>query len=145
MLKKMLKNKTQIAFLILLVGMLACIRFFESTLFYDPFLSFFKTDFQNKSLPDYNSTQLFVNIFFRYSLNSIISLVILYVLFKDKNILKLSIGLYVVFLVVLLVLFAIELNLSTDYTLLFYTRRFLIQPMFLILLIPAFYYQKINK
>ncbi len=145
MLKKMLKNKAQIAFLVLLVGILACIRFFESTLFYDPFLSFFKSEFQNKALPEYNSFRLYLNISLRYFLNTIISLGIIHVIFQDKAILKLSYWLYLLFFVVLMILFFIEINFFKDYLLLFYTRRFLIQPLFLILFIPAFYYQKVNQ
>lgn len=145
MVEKLLRNKTRVVFTLLLVFVLALIRFFESKLFYDPFLSFFKSEFQNKSLPEYNSFKLYLNLSFRYFLNSIISLGIIYVLFQSKPILKLSLWLYLLFFVILIVLLFVEINFFKDYLLLFYTRRFLIQPLFLILFIPAFYYQKLTE
>ncbi len=145
MLENLLRNKTRAVFTLLLVFALALIRFFESKLFYDPFLLFFKSEFQNKPLPEYNSFKLYLNLSFRYFLNSIISLGIIYVLFQSKPILKLSLWLYLLFFVILIVLLFVEINFFKDYLLLFYTRRFLIQPLFLILFIPAFYYQKLTE
>ncbi len=145
MLNEILKNKYQLAIIGILVILLVCIRLFETKIFYDPFLDFFKTDFQNKELPDYESFKLFFNLLLRYFLNTAISIGILHVLFKDKNITKLSLVLFIFIFIVLITLFVIELNFVNDYLILFYTRRFLIQPIFLILFIPAFYYQKLNR
>ncbi len=145
MLNEILKNKYQLAIIGILVMLLVCIRLFETKIFYDPFLDFFKTDFQNKELPDYESFKLFFNLLLRYFLNTAISIGILHVLFKDKNITKLSLVLFIFIFIVLITLFVIELNFVNDYLILFYTRRFLIQPIFLILFIPAFYYQKLNR
>lgn len=145
MVERLLQNKKRIVFILMLLFALVSIRFFETKLFYDPFLSFFKSDFQNKPLPEYDSFKLYLNLFFRYFLNSIISLGIIYILFRSKSILKLSFWLYLLFFIILIVLFFIETTFFKDYLLLFYTRRFLIQPLFLILFIPAFYYQKANQ
>lgn len=145
MLNEILKNKYQLAIIGILVILLVCIRLFETKIFYDPFLDFFKTDFQNKELPDYESFKLYFNLLLRYFLNTAISIGILHVLFKDKNITKLSLVLFIFIFIVLITLFVIELNFVNDYLILFYTRRFLIQPIFLILFIPAFYYQKLNR
>ncbi len=145
MLNEILKNKYQLAIIGILVMLLVCIRLFETKIFYDPFLDFFKTDFQNKELPDYESFKLYFNLLLRYFLNTAISIGILHVLFKDKNITKLSLVLFIFIFIVLITLFVIELNFVNDYLILFYTRRFLIQPIFLILFIPAFYYQKLNR
>lgn len=145
MLNEILKNKYQFAIIGILVILLVCIRLFETKIFYDPFLDFFKTDFQNKELPDYESFKLYFNLLLRYFLNTAISIGILHVLFKDKNITKLSLVLFIFIFIVLITLFVIELNFVNDYLILFYTRRFLIQPIFLILFIPAFYYQKLNR
>lgn len=145
MIKKLLHNKKRITYVFLFVLGLVLIRFFEGRLFYDPFLTFFKTDFQNKSIPDYNFFKLFANLTLRFFLNSIFSLGLIYVLFQNKQILKLSIGLYLLFYVVLITLFFLEISFFNDFLLLFYTRRFLIQPILLILFIPAFYYQKKNQ
>lgn len=142
--KQILKNKNQIVILGILVTFLIAIRFLEDKIFYDPFLSFFKSEFQNELLPNYNTRKLFLNLFFRYTLNSAISVAIIQVLFNNRQLTRLSVWLYIILFVVLIVLFAIELYFFKDYMLLFYTRRFLIQPLLLILFIPAFYYQKLN-
>lgn len=145
MLNEILKNRNQIAIIGVLIALLIAIRFFEEEIFYDPFLEFFKTDFQNKALPEYNSLRLYANLFTRYFLNAFFSVTILHVLFQDKNITKLSTLLFGLLFLILILLFAFELKYTNDYLLLFYTRRFLIQPLFLILFIPAFYYQKMNQ
>lgn len=145
MLNEIMNHKKQVFIVGLLVFILVLIRFFEENLFYDPFLAFFKSKFQGKPLPDYESFKLYLNVSLRYIANAIISLGILHVLFNDKKITKLSINLYLILFLILFLLFVLILNFSNHHMLLFYVRRFLIQPLFLILLIPAFYYQKINK
>ena len=127
--------------ILILLVLLVMVRIFQEKIFYDPLLSFFKT---NKThLPDYNSLKLFLGLAFRYLLNSVISLGILWITFKDKAVVKLSAMLFAVFFVVLILALFVVLN-TKDPSLLavFYIRRFLIQPLFLILFLPAFYYQK---
>lgn len=145
MLRKLLKNKLILFLFLILVLCLALIRAFETKLFYDPFISFFKDEFQNKTLPEFDSLKLYLNLIFRYFLNSFISILILYILFENKQLIKLSVLLYTGLFIVLLFLFFVIINYSNNYLLLFYCRRFIIQPIFLILFIPAFYYQKLNK
>ncbi len=122
---------------------LVLIRMFENELFYDPLLSFFKLDYNNNPLPEFNSIKLLGNVALRFWLNSIISLLILWVAFKDKGILKLSGFLYVVFFVILMIAFSYFLFYSDtkSFLPLFYVRRFLIQPILLLVLLPAFYFQ----
>nr|WP_294936805.1 exosortase F system-associated protein [uncultured Flavobacterium sp.] len=131
----------------LLVLLLACVRLFEKHLFYDPFLEFFKGEFQNMQLPLYNTAQLFLGLLFRYFLNSGLSVAIIYIVFKDVQLVKVVSLLYAVFFVFLIAVFFWVLNFSEkpDYMVLFYVRRFLIQPIFLVLFLPAFYYQKKNS
>ena len=147
MLKKINKHKFRISLLLLSLLGLILIRAFENQLFYDPFLSFFKTDYQNKPLPDFDGVSLFFGLLIRYTLNTLLSLGIIYLLFKQLQLVRFAMLLYVVFFVVLIVLFFGLLYFSEqpDYLILFYIRRFLIQPLFLVLFIPAFYYQKINR
>lgn len=144
MIRKMLKNKTTVLIVVFALILLACIRAFESELFYDPFISFFKSEFYHKQLPFFFQDKLFLNLLFRYLLNSAISLVIIYFLFKEKQLLKLSFYLYTVLFLILIVIFFGYLNYTKnpDFMILFYIRRFLIQPLLLVLFIPAFYYQK---
>jgi exosortase F-associated protein len=133
-----------IAGIAVLAVMLVMVRFYEQDLFYDPLLPFFKTE--NKVLPEYDSLKLFFNLAFRYMLNTLLSLGILWLAFKDKNILMLSAILYLVLFVVLMTVLSIALNAeSPNLLLIFYVRRFLIQALFLILFLPAFYYQKRMK
>lgn len=127
-----------------LFSILVLIRAFENELFYDPFLNFFKHDYLQAVIPDYNGWLLFVNHIFRYGLNMLVSLAIIYVAFENKHVLKLCTGLYAVAFVILVALYFyfIQHNLSEDYLLTFYIRRFLIQPLFVLILLPAFYYQR---
>lgn len=127
-----------IVFLLILIVL---VRVFQHELFYDPLLDFFKSE--SKILPEYNSLKLFAGLLFRYVLNMVFSLGIIYLVFKDKAILKLCAMLYTLLFIVLIILFFIVLTADNkNLLLLFYIRRFLIQPLFLILFLPAFYYQK---
>lgn len=127
-----------------LFGILVLIRAFEDELFYDPFLDFFKNDYLKSKIPDYNAWLLFLNHVFRYVLNTLVSLAIIYVAFQNKHVLKLCAGLYTVAFVILIGLYfyLLQHNLAEDYLLTFYVRRFLIQPLFVLILLPAFYYQR---
>lgn len=137
-------NKARIAGIALLFILLVSVRILQKHLFYDPLLHFFET--KERQLPQYDSFKLFLGLLFRYSLNTIISLGILWLVFKDKSVQKLTLLLYVVFFIVLVGAYFIVLNLDNPgLLLLFYIRRFLIQPLFLILFLPAFYYQKHMK
>ena len=124
--------------------LIICIRFFEDKLFYDPFLQFFKSDYQNKSLPNFDSFKLLLNLFLRYLANTLLSISIIYLLFQNKMHVKIASFLYLILFVVLITVFSFLVFRSDkpDYLLLFYVRRFLIQPVLLLLLIPAFYFQK---
>jgi exosortase F-associated protein len=147
MLGQLLNNKARGVVLVLSIVGLVLIRTFEDTLFYDPFLSFFKSDFKNSPLPNFETLPLLIGLVFRYSLNTIFSLIILYCLFNQKQILWFSTQMYVlVLMVLLLVFFAVVFLLDPpNYMVLFYVRRFLIQPILLLLFVPAFYLQYRSK
>ena len=144
MIKKMLQNKFKILILLLLLALFAAIRLFENELFYDPFLLFFKSEFQLLPLPAFDKYQLFFSLFFRYFLNSIVSLAIIYAIFKEIELVKFSAVLFLIFFVILTTVFfsIIHFYGNTNNLLLFNVRRFLIQPIFILLFVPAFYYQK---
>lgn len=146
MLQKLLNNKWRIVQLVILIGLLVLIRAFENQLFYDPFLNYFKEE-SVSTYPEMNSVKLFSNLFFRYVLNTIISLAILYVIFKDLVLVQFSAVLYFFFFILLIVGFYIYLNHfdESHKMILFYIRRFLIQPLFVLLFISGFYYQKKNR
>lgn len=144
MLKRIWKNKVTLISVAALVLLLVCVRLLEEQLFYDPFLAFFKGAFQHAKLPDFDLNKLFLGLFFRYLLNAMISVAILYVVFKDLQLVKVVSILYFVFFILLIGSFFTVLTCceDPDLMLLFYIRRFLIQPVFLVLFLPAFYYQK---
>jgi exosortase F-associated protein len=147
MLQKILNNKIRVLQFLFLVALLVLIRAFENELFYDPFLDFFKKDFTKLRLPSFNSTQLFLGLFFRYTLNTAISLGIIYVLFKDVTMVKFAFALYYFFFMILMAAFFFIVYYANENSnwILFYVRRFLIQPIFVLLFVPGFYYQKQNK
>ena len=134
----------KIFWIVLLIALFAVIRMFENQLFYDPFLDFFKSEFQLMPLPTFDGFQLFLSLFLRYLLNSIVSLAIIYVAFKEVELVKFSAVLYGIFFVILTIVFfsIIHFYGNTNNLLLFNIRRFLIQPIFVLLFVPAFYYQK---
>jgi exosortase F-associated protein len=142
--KKLLNNKLKIALVLICILLLAAIRSYEEILFYDPFLEYFKGDYLNLAFPKYDGWKLFFGLSSRYFLNTIVSLSIIYILFKDLDLTKFAALLYLIFFVILITAFFGLLNVSDNYNyfILFYVRRFLIQPLFVLLFIPAFYYQR---
>jgi exosortase F-associated protein len=141
----MLKAVNIIALVVLGI-LLVLIRFFEDSLFYDPYLTFFQNDYLYLDSPRREVIKLVAFTTLRYVLNSVISLGILYVVFKDKSIIKFSAIIYGIAFSVLILLFLyfIANPKQEEYYLFFNIRRFLIQPLLLILLLPAFYYNKIK-
>lgn len=138
---------TKYILLLILVMLLILIRFFEDVLFYDPYLEFFQNDYLYMDSPRREVAKVFGFTTLRFVLNTLISLAILFVVFKDKSIIKFSVLIYAIAFVLLMVLylyFVVNPN-QEDYYLFFNVRRFLIQPIFLILLLPAFYYHKIKN
>lgn len=141
--------------IVMLFGILVAIRVYQESLFYDPLINFFKTDHSTHLLPEMDTVKLLGNLALRFWMNTLVSLGILWLLFRKKEIIKMSAILFIVVFVILMLTIIILLNGSptidgsTDNKLasgghlaLFYVRRFLIQPLFLLLLIPAFYFQK---
>jgi exosortase F-associated protein len=123
----------------------AIIRGLENQIFYDPFLVYFESDFKNLPIPQVDYFKLFGSLIIRFLLNTVLSLFLIYALFQDRNMLKFSGILYGFFALLLFAMFFIVLRYFAEMNwLLFYVRRFIIQPIFVILFIPAFYYQQQN-
>ncbi len=141
MAKKLRLSGFDILGIALLLVLLVSVRLFQDNLFYDPLIVFFKKD--TKILPQMDVMRLLLGLLFRYALNTAFSLGILWLVFKDWAIIRLSAILYSIFFILLIVAFVVTISMDSPHLLaLFYVRRFLIQPIFLILFIPAFYYQK---
>ena len=144
MLQKIINNKFRILQLLALVFLLVLVRAFENELFYDPLLNFFKKDFTNLDLPQFDFALLMVNVLFRYALNTVFSLGVIYILFKDISMIKFALFLYVFFFVIFAIgfFYIVYFSAENQNWILFYIRRFLIKPIFLLLFIAGFYYQK---
>ena len=139
-----MKYLAKILFSLFFLCLLFLIRAFETTLFYDPLIHYFKYDYLHQKIDDIDSWCLLVNLFYRYLLNSTISLGLIWILFKRKDYMKFS-GVFFVLAFIILIpvfLFLLKDNFQRGYLLLFYVRRFIIQPLFLLLLVPLFFYQK---
>ncbi len=146
MLNRLKNNSGKIVWILVLVILLVLIRAFENTIFYDPLIDYYRSEYAHLPFPEINVIKLFLSYGFRFYLNSVLSLFILYVLFKDTKIVKFSILLYMILGSVSMIVFFFVLNFFADESkmTLFYIRRFIIQPIFILLLIPAFYYQKVQ-
>jgi exosortase F-associated protein len=149
-----MNRMTKSIIVIFLVGLLVLIRGFEEALFYDPLTPFFKSVQSYDGLPHFEALKLLVNVVIRFLLNTSVSLGVLWVLFQNRDVIKLSGLLYSAMFVVLFAVFcylllsksvpngSLEKISETDNFMgLFYVRRFLIQPLLLLILIPAFYFQ----
>ncbi len=141
-----MSNSVKYILLFLLFGLLILIRVFENELFYDPYLTFFQNDYLYIDSPRREIFKLTAFTSIRYWLNTLISLGILYVIFKDKSIIKFSTLIYSFsFIVLILIYLYFVINPKQEHYYLFFNmRRFLIQPIILLVLLPAFYYYKLK-
>ena len=140
-------KKLRIAIILLLFLALVMVRGFESVLFYDPFIVYFEDDFLHSPIPVFSGRKLLLSMTFRYLLNSAISLLIIHVAFQNWSFTRFSIKFYLLAYLVLTVTFFIILKgeLANGYLFAFYVRRFLIHPLFVLLLLPAFYYKQLTS
>ncbi|MGB7785869.1 MAG: exosortase F system-associated protein [Salinimicrobium sp.] len=139
-----MKPWLKISIILLLVGLLALVRMYEYSFFYDPFMYFFEVDFKDElDIPAW----MFFNVFLRFLVNTFISLLILYVAFRSKGIIKFAGIIYVGFFLVLFPLFIYLMShIHTDnYLPAFYVRRFLAHPVLVLILLPAFYYYRLQR
>jgi exosortase F-associated protein len=144
-----MKRSVRFILLVVLFSLFFLVRGFSAKLFYDPFIDFFKNDYLAEGVfPDYKTSRLFIDILFRYLLNTVVSLGAIYVFFQKKALVFFSIKLYsILFLVLMFIYFLLlKTEFSSGYLLAFYVRRMLIHPVILIILLPAFYFQyKLKK
>lgn len=131
----------------ILIVLLFLIRAIEQELFYDPLIVYFQNDYLYSSMPEVNIWKLVIDVLIRYTLNSIITIAIIQLAFQKKKFVKFAGFFLMLAFMVLIPIFVYLLKgeFKEGYLFPFYIRRFLIHPLFLLLLLPAFYYQKINK
>jgi len=133
----------------ILIVLLVLIRLFEFEWFNDGLILFFRHDYLTEKLPWVPFDVIILTDSIRYWLNAIISIVLLNLFFRQKDLNKFLALIYTVAFLVLIVLLIYFLKHyeAGNYLGLFYVRRFLIQPLLLFILLPALLYQqqKIKK
>ena len=143
-----MKNLPKLLGIACLVILLILVRLFENKLFYDPLIDFYRYGGHlSMQLPQINFSKLLVFLSLRFWLNTLISLGILFIAFRSKPMIKFSAILFSIFFVIgfaAFCFFYINLNQQNVMTL-FYIRRFLIHPLFILILLPAFYYYQLQK
>lgn len=141
-----MKGVVKIIIILGLVGVLAMIRIYEYTYFYDPFMYFFERAYRSGETIDY-TFEMFFNVFLRFSLNTIVSLLILWVAFRSWGIIKFSCLVFAAFFIILFPLFIylMEHVQPQEYLAAFYVRRFLAHPLLVLILLPAFYYYRLSR
>jgi exosortase F-associated protein len=72
----------------LLFVLLVLVRAFEGELFYDPYLEFFKNDYLYMDNPRREVAKLIAFTTMRYLINSVLSLGIILLLFKDRSLVR---------------------------------------------------------
>ncbi|MDT0553265.1 exosortase F system-associated membrane protein [Urechidicola vernalis] len=139
-----MKKVIRYSVIAILFLLLFFIRGFEDVLFYDPFLLYFENDYLLAEFPSVDMWKLFLSILFRFSLNSIVSVLILKFVFSETVQLKFLIWLYIVFFIVCVSVFLIQVQSEFDngYLFPFYVRRLLIHPMLLIVLLPVYFVKR---
>ena len=142
-----MNNKTRYLLIALLILLLFLVRAAAQRYFYDPLILFFKQDHLNAvpGIPNQGRFYLFLAI--RYWINAAISIGIIHLLFPRFASIKFLIKIFIGAFLLLGLGFIILLQTSTsgNYRALFYVRRFLIHPVLLLLLIPAFYHRKLQE
>jgi len=138
---------TDILLVGLMVVMLAGVRFFQHYVFYDPLDDYFHTNFQAMPIPDMNNMLLILSNALRYLINGVLSVGILWMLFKSKSYIKASLWVYLFAFVLLNVVFLITLQfeVSLSKMALFYTRRFIIHPLLLFVLVAGGFFLQSKK
>lgn len=131
-------------FVILGIFGLISIRMLEDQFFYDPFLYYFHEANKHAEFPTFEWMKLVLNYIFRFLLNLIFSAIVVHFIFKNKEwTLQAIILMLIVFAITLpIYLYCIHTKFEVGYLFSFYMRRFVIQPLTLLLIIPLFYYRK---
>ena len=140
-------KRLRIVIILALFFLLVLVRAFEMQLFYDPFIEYFKNDYLYNPMPAFSGSKLLTSLIFRYGINTFISLIIIYIAFENKSFVIFALKFYMIAFVLLSITFFIILKgeLAHGYLFAFYIRRFLIHPLFVLLLLPAFYYKQLTS
>ncbi|WP_160137096.1 exosortase F system-associated membrane protein [Chryseobacterium sp. c4a] len=132
--------------LLVIVGIcgLIGVRMLEDQLFYDPFLDYFHEANKNIAFPVFEWRQLIGGNVLRFTLNLFFSCLIIQGLFKKKQwTFQGALMMVIVFAISFpIYLYCIQDKFEIGYLFSFYMRRFVIQPLIILLIVPMFYYRK---
>ncbi|WP_175620198.1 exosortase F system-associated membrane protein [Chryseobacterium schmidteae] len=135
-----------LSWLLIIVGVfgLVGVRMLEGQIFYDPFLNYFHEGNKNISFPEFEWGKLIISHIFRFALNLFFSCVIIHFLFKNKEwTVQGAVLISIIFAITFpIYLYCISDRFDIGYLFSFYMRRFVIQPLILLLIVPLFYYRK---
>ncbi|MCA6066868.1 exosortase F system-associated protein [Chryseobacterium sp. RG1] len=135
-----------LSWFLVIVGIfgLVSVRMLEDKLFYDPFLNYFHEAVKNIDFPSFEWGKLILGHFFRFILNLLFSCLIIQCLFKNKEwTVQGAILITIIFAITFpIYLYCIYDKFEIGYLFSFYMRRFVIQPLVLLLIVPLFYYRK---
>lgn len=134
-------------FVVFALGVLVSVRFFESVLFYDPLNEYFHNNFQTMPYPEMELGKLLLSNSLRFLINCVTSLWILWFLYKSRIYVKAGLWVFLFAFVLLTAMMLALLQVETDLAkmTLFYTRRFLIHPILLFILVAGCYYLNTQK
>ncbi|MFC3160314.1 exosortase F-associated protein [Chryseobacterium arachidis] len=120
------------------------VRVLEDRLFYDPFLGYFHEADKDIAVPAFEGGKLVISHLFRFALNLIFSCVIIHFWFRNKQwTIQGGILICIIFIITFpIYLYCVYDRFEMGYLFSFYMRRFVIQPLILLLIIPMFYYRK---
>ena len=137
----------RIPVVIFLFFLLFLVRAYASDVFYDPLIIYFQNDYLYTTIPEIDRWHLVVDMLIRYTVNTLVSLGIIWFIFQKKGYVKFAGFFYMMAFMVLIFAFVLLIRgeFTSGYILPFYVRRFIVHPLFLLLLLPAFYYQKLYK
>ncbi|GEN73264.1 exosortase F system-associated membrane protein [Chryseobacterium lathyri] len=123
---------------------LISVRMLEDKIFYDPFLEYFHEAIKNIAFPRFEWGKLIAGHLFRFMLNLAFSCLIIQCLFKNRQWTAQGALLITIIFVITfpIYLYCIHDKFEIGYLFSFYMRRFVIQPLALLLIIPMFYYRK---
>ena len=95
-------------------------------------------------LPEIDLGYFVLHTIFRFLINTFLSFLVIYIAFKEMKFIKVSFIIYGVVFLITITALVVVINIYEPRfaMLLFYIRRFLIQPFLLLLVLPAFYYHK---
>ncbi|CEJ68242.1 hypothetical protein BN1195_00524 [Chryseobacterium oranimense G311] len=123
---------------------LISVRMLEDKMFYDPFLEYFHEANKNIPFPQFVWGKLITGHLLRFILNLGFSCLIIQCLFRNRQwTVQGALLITIIFAITFpIYLYCIYDRFEIGYLFSFYMRRFVIQPLALLLIVPMFYYRK---